>query len=83
MQRPLTIQQTIIASKEWAGWREVNNYPLSPYREAITDAEKTGYFTPKHWRAFVKFIEQVSAKKYEKLKIRVNNYAKEKTNGIN
>ena len=77
-QRPLTIQQTITTSKEWAGWREVNNFPLSPYREAIHDAEKTGFFAPKHWKAFVKFIEQVGAKRYEKLKIRIVNYSKDR-----
>ena len=72
--RPLTIQQVIIQSKEWIAWKEVNNFPLAPFKDDIKDAEDTGFFTPKHWRAFVRFLEQAGSQKYKKLKIKINSY---------
>lgn len=73
------MHQTITHSKEWTAWREINNYPLSPYKEAIQDAELSGYFTPKHWRAFSDFLQKAGANKHKTLKVRINKYyAKEK-----
>jgi len=74
--RPLTMHQTIISSSEWTAWREVNDFPTSPYRNDIKDAEMTSYFTPRHWRAFANFITQAQSKKYKKLKIKINEYYK-------
>jgi hypothetical protein len=76
--RPLTIHQVLTQSKEWLAWKQVNDYPLSPFKDDINDAELTGFFTPKHWRAFARFLEQAAAHKHKKLKININKYYDEK-----
>lgn len=73
------MQQTITDSQEWKAWRAVNDFPLSPFLADINDAELYGFFRPKHWRAFVRFICQSNNKKYNKLKININKYYEDKS----
>lgn len=76
--RPLTMHQVITQSPEWRAWREANAYTLAPFKEDISDAEETGFFAPKHWKAFMQFLYNV--RKEQTIKpLKIKNYSKNDT----
>jgi hypothetical protein len=73
------MHQVITQSPEWRAWRESNAYTLAPFKEDISDAEETGFFTPKHWKSFLRFLEQTKEKNRESRQIKIRNYSKNET----
>lgn len=74
--RPLTMHQTITQSPEWRAWRAQNAPVLSQYQEDINDAEETGFFAPKHWKAFLSFLYQIQKERQPKKDLKINRYNK-------